>query len=107
MTFSMRLIPSFKTPYDQILINYFENARESFGHQNEENMTSTLFIVCLILAAVMITIHPALCVPFAIAAYLLAGKGNMLMDSNTSIILGIIGIFILIVLFVVIRDLLQ
>ncbi|EKN4921470.1 hypothetical protein EFW43_03070 [Yersinia enterocolitica] len=70
-------------------------------------MTSTLFIACLILAAVMITIHPALCVPFVIAAYLLAGKGNMHMDSNTSIILGIIGFFILMVLFVVIRDLLK
>lgn len=70
-------------------------------------MTSTLFIVCLILAAVMITIHPALCIPFVIAAYLLAGKGNMHMDSNTSIILGIIGFFIFMVLFVVIRDLLK
>ncbi|EKN6271631.1 hypothetical protein DVP80_21440 [Yersinia enterocolitica] len=70
-------------------------------------MTSTLFIVSLILAAVMITIHPALCVPFVIAAYLLAGKENMHMDSNASIILGIIGFFTLIVLFVVIRNLLK
>ncbi|ATM86125.1 hypothetical protein CRN74_08545 [Yersinia frederiksenii] len=70
-------------------------------------MTSTLFIVCLILAAVMITIHPALCIPFVITAYLLAGKGNMHMDSNTSIILGIIGFFMLLVLFVVILNALK
>ncbi|HDM8429157.1 TPA: hypothetical protein U5E40_004382 [Yersinia enterocolitica] len=67
-------------------------------------MSSTLFIVCLILAAVMITIHPALCIPFVIAAYLLAGKGNMHMDSNTSILLGIIGFIMILVLFVMIRD---
>lgn len=67
-------------------------------------MTSTLFIVSLILAAVMITIHPALCVPFVIAAYLLAGKGSMHMDSNTSIILGIIGIFIILFLLLFIRE---
>lgn len=70
-------------------------------------MTSTLFIVCLILAAVMITIHPALCIPFVIAAYLLAGKSNMHMDSNTSIILGIIGFFMLLVLFVVVQNALK
>ncbi|HDL6888121.1 TPA: hypothetical protein PXL93_004123 [Yersinia enterocolitica] len=67
-------------------------------------MTSTLFIACLILAAVMITIHPALCVPFIIAAYLLAGKSNMHMDSNTSIILGII---LLLALFVIVNDALK
>lgn len=70
-------------------------------------MTSTLFIVCLILAAVMITVHPSLCIPFVIAAYLLAGKSNMHMDSNTSIILGIICFFMLLVLFVVIRNALK
>ncbi|EKN6360427.1 hypothetical protein DVP20_20100 [Yersinia enterocolitica] len=70
-------------------------------------MTSTLFIVCLILAAVMITIHPALCIPFVIAAYLLAGKGNMHMDSNTSIILGIIGFIMLLVLFVLLANLIK
>ncbi|WP_145553348.1 hypothetical protein [Yersinia bercovieri] len=70
-------------------------------------MTSTLFIVCLILAAVMITIHPALCIPFVIAAYLLAGKGNMHMDSNASIILGIIGFILLLVLFVILNDALK
>ncbi|HHH1657088.1 TPA: hypothetical protein ACPZS8_003364 [Yersinia enterocolitica] len=67
-------------------------------------MTSTLFIVCLILAAVMITIHPALCIPFVIAAYLMAGKGNMHMDSNASIILGNIGFILLLVLFVIVND---
>ncbi|EMX2273458.1 hypothetical protein [Yersinia enterocolitica] len=66
-------------------------------------MTSTLFIVCLILAAVMITIHPALCIPFVIAAYLLAGKGNMHMDSNASII----GFILLLVLFIIVNDALK
>ncbi|EMH4754261.1 hypothetical protein DVQ23_21190 [Yersinia enterocolitica] len=70
-------------------------------------MSSTLFIVCLILTAVMITIHPALCVPFVIAAYLLAGKGEMHMDSNASIILGIIIFFLLLVLFVIVNDALK
>ncbi|EKN4914268.1 hypothetical protein WFR23_00240 [Yersinia enterocolitica] len=70
-------------------------------------MTSTIFIACLILAAVMITIHPALCIPFVIAAYLLASKGNMHMNSNTSIILGIIGLMLLLVLFVIVNDALK
>ncbi|ENQ9725830.1 TPA: hypothetical protein ACPZG2_003905 [Yersinia enterocolitica] len=52
----------------------------------------------------MITIHPAFCIPFVIAAYLLAGKGNMHMNSNTSIILGIIGFILLLVLFVIVND---
>ncbi|CQJ26396.1 Uncharacterised protein [Yersinia enterocolitica] len=103
----MRLIPSLKDQHDHILISYFENAREFFGQQNEENMTSTLFIVCLMLAAVMITIHPALCIPFVIAAYLMAGKGNMHMDSNASIIMGIIGFILLLVLFVIVNDALK
>ncbi|EKN5078091.1 hypothetical protein DYG74_18805 [Yersinia enterocolitica] len=59
------------------------------------------------LTAVMITIHPALCVPFVIVAYLLAGKGNIHMDSNTSIILGIIGFILLLVLFVIVKDTLE
>lgn len=67
-------------------------------------MSSTLFIVCLILTAVMITIHPALCIPFVIAAYLLVGKGNVHMDSNASIILGIIIFILLLVLFVIVND---
>lgn len=66
-------------------------------------MTSTLFIVSLILTAVMVTIHPALCVPFIIAAYLLAGKGNVHMDSNTSIVFGIIGFILILALAVIIR----
>ncbi|CNF16326.1 TPA: hypothetical protein PXJ53_004062 [Yersinia enterocolitica] len=70
-------------------------------------MSSTLFIVCLILTAVMITIHPALCIPFVIAAYLLAGKGKMHMDSDASIILGIIGFMLLLVLFVIVNDALK
>ncbi|EKN3488399.1 TPA: hypothetical protein PXN07_001881 [Yersinia enterocolitica] len=55
----------------------------------------------------MITIHPALCIPFVIAAYLLAGKSNMHIDSNTSIILGIIGFILLLVLFVIVNDALK
>ncbi|WP_186370342.1 hypothetical protein [Yersinia bercovieri] len=55
----------------------------------------------------MIIIHPALCIPFVIAACLLAGKGNMHMDSNTSIILGIIGFILLLVLFVIVNDALK
>ncbi|HHL2709620.1 TPA: hypothetical protein ACQ39K_001113 [Yersinia enterocolitica] len=70
-------------------------------------MNSALFVVCLILAAVMITIHPALCVPFVIAAYLLAGKSNMHMDSDASIILAIIGFILLLVLFVIVNDALK
>ncbi|EEQ12726.1 hypothetical protein yfred0001_44160 [Yersinia frederiksenii ATCC 33641] len=55
----------------------------------------------------MITIHPALCIPFVISAYLLAGKSNMHMDSNVSIILGIIGFILLLVLFVIVKDALK
>jgi hypothetical protein len=62
-------------------------------------MTSTIFIICLILAAVMVLIHPALCIPFIIVAYLLAGKGKMHMDSDTSIILGIVGFIAVLTLF--------
>lgn len=62
-------------------------------------MTSTAFTICLILAAVMVMIHPAFSIPFLIAAYLLAGKGRMDLDSNTSIILGIVGFFV--VLFII------
>ncbi len=56
-------------------------------------MTSTAFTLCLILAAVMVLVHPSFCIPFLIAAYLLAGKGRMDLDSNTSIILGIVSFF--------------
>ncbi|QPS88838.1 hypothetical protein I6G46_07715 [Serratia plymuthica] len=62
-------------------------------------MTSTIFVICLILAAVMVLVHPALCVPFLIAAYMLADKGRTALDSNTSIILGIVGFFV--VLFII------
>lgn len=55
----------------------------------------------------MITIHPALCIPFVIAAYLLAGKGKMHMDSDASIILGIIGFILLLVLFVIVNNALK
>ncbi|MBH3122465.1 hypothetical protein [Serratia ureilytica] len=67
-------------------------------------MTSTAFTICLILAAVMVLIHPAFCIPFLIAAYLLAGKSRMDLDSNTSIILGIVGFFVVLFIFVVIHQ---
>lgn len=52
----------------------------------------------------MITIHPALCIPFVVAAYLLAGKCNMHMDSNASIIFGIIGFIMFLTLLVMIHE---
>lgn len=67
-------------------------------------MTSTAFIICLILAAVMVLIHPALCIPFIIVAYLLAGKGKMEMDSDTSIILGIVGFIAVLTLFAMLHQ---
>jgi hypothetical protein len=70
-------------------------------------MTSTAFTICLILAAVMVLIHPALCIPFIIVAYLLASQGRMDLDSNTSIILGIISFFLLLFLFAAGRQLMK
>lgn len=70
-------------------------------------MTSTIFVICLILAAVMVLVHPALCIPFLIAAYMLAGKGRMDLDSNTSIILGIVGFFVVLLVFAAIHQLLK
>ncbi|HGM6885886.1 TPA: hypothetical protein ACKQDQ_001951 [Serratia marcescens] len=67
-------------------------------------MTSTAFTICLILAAVLVMIHPAFCTPFLIAAYLLAGKGRMDLDGNTSIILGIVGFFAVLFFFAVIHQ---
>lgn len=52
-------------------------------------MNSSFFTISLILSTVMVLIHPALCIPFIAIAYLLAGKGGMDMDSNTSIISGV------------------
>jgi len=70
-------------------------------------MTSTAFTLCLILAAVMVLVHPAFCIPLLIAAYLLAGKGRMDLDSNTSIILGIVGFFVVLFIFAAIHQLLK
>jgi len=67
-------------------------------------MTSTAFTICLILAAVIMMVHPAFCIPFLIAAYLLAEKGRMDLDSNTSIILGIIGFFVVLFIFAAIHQ---
>ncbi len=57
-------------------------------------MTSTAFTICLILTAVMVMIHPACCVPFLVATYLFADKGRLDLDSNTSIIIGIIALIL-------------
>ncbi|ANS42505.1 hypothetical protein [Serratia inhibens] len=70
-------------------------------------MSSVIFTACLILAAVMVLVHPAFCIPFLIAAYLLAGKGRMDLDSNTSIILGIVGFFVVLLVFAAIHQLLK
>ncbi|WP_413508268.1 hypothetical protein [Serratia proteamaculans] len=67
-------------------------------------MTSTAFTLCLILAAVMVLVHPAFCIPFLIAAYLLADKGEMDLDSNTSIILGIVSFFVVLFIFAAIHQ---
>lgn len=67
-------------------------------------MTSTAFTICLILAAVMVMIHPAFCIPFLIVAYMLAGKGRIDLDSNTSIILGIVGFFVALFVFAAIHQ---
>ncbi|MNG55925.1 hypothetical protein D3C79_139970 [compost metagenome] len=67
-------------------------------------MTSTIFVICLTLAAVMVLVHPAFCIPFLIAAYLLAGKGRMDLDSNTSIILGIVGFIVVLFTFAVLHQ---
>ncbi|CAI0900502.1 Uncharacterised protein [Serratia quinivorans] len=67
-------------------------------------MTSTAFTICLILAAVMVMIHPAFCIPFLIAAYMLASKGRMDLDSNTSIILGIVGFLVVLFIFAAIHQ---
>ncbi|RLM26483.1 hypothetical protein BIY29_05330 [Brenneria alni] len=67
-------------------------------------MSSTAFIICLILAAVMITIHPVFSVPFIIAAFLITGKCRMDLNSNTSIILGVTGFLLFLTLIMCIRS---
>lgn len=67
-------------------------------------MTSIVFIICLILAAVMVLIHPALCIPFIIVAYMLAKRGRMDLDSNNSIIIGIVGFIAVLTLIMMIRQ---
>lgn len=62
-------------------------------------MTSTAFTICLILAAVMVMIHPVFCIPFLIPVYILAGKGRMELNSNTSIIIGIVGFITILFIF--------
>lgn len=70
-------------------------------------MKSTIFTACLIMAGVFVLVHPIFSTPFIIAAYLLAGKGRMDLDSNTSIILGIIGVFVLLFIFAASRQLMK
>lgn len=67
-------------------------------------MFTTAFIICLILAATLITVSPILCIPFLIIAYLIAKFGNMKMDSGRSIIGGIIGFIFFLALVVEIMD---
>ncbi|WEF10287.1 hypothetical protein M9782_13780 [Pectobacterium actinidiae] len=67
-------------------------------------MSSTAFILCLIMAAVMVLVHPALSVPFIIGACLITGKCRMDLDSTTSIILGITGFLLLLTLIMCIRS---
>lgn len=67
-------------------------------------MSSTVFTICLIMAAVMITIHPVFSIPFIIGAFLITSKGNMEMDSATSIIVGIAGTLFLLSFIMIIRS---
>lgn len=67
-------------------------------------MSSTAFIICLILAAVMVTIHPVFAIPFGVAALVITGKSKMHMDSEASIIFGIIGFMLFLTLIMCIRN---
>lgn len=67
-------------------------------------MSSTAFIICLILAAVMMTVHPFFAVPFGIAALVITGKCRMDLNSEGSIILGIIGFIAFLSLVMCVRN---
>ncbi len=67
-------------------------------------MTTTAFIICLILAAVLITVSPVFCIPFLLGAYLIAKFGDMSIESNRSIIAGIIGFIFFLAIVVKIMD---
>ncbi|PWC09640.1 hypothetical protein [Brenneria corticis] len=67
-------------------------------------MSSTAFIICLILAAVMITVHPVFAMPFGIAALVITSKSKMHMDSEVSIIFGIVGFILFLALVMCIRN---
>ncbi|SLM63480.1 MULTISPECIES: hypothetical protein [Dickeya] len=67
-------------------------------------MSSTIFIFCLILTAIMMTIHPALAIPFGAAALMIAKKCRMDLNSDGSIVLGIIGFIALLTLAMCIRS---
>jgi predicted membrane protein len=67
-------------------------------------MTTTLFIICLILAAVLVTVSPVFSIPFLLGAYLIAKFGDMSMESNRSIIAGIIGFIFFLAIIVKIMD---
>ncbi|GKV88533.1 hypothetical protein PEC301619_05150 [Pectobacterium carotovorum subsp. carotovorum] len=67
-------------------------------------MSSVAFILCLILAAVMVLVHPALSAPFIIGACLITSKCRMHLDSTTSIILGIFGFLLFLTFIICIRN---
>ncbi|PXW43454.1 hypothetical protein DFO54_111140 [Erwinia sp. AG740] len=66
-------------------------------------MSSTTFIFCLILTAIMVTIHPALAIPFCATALIIAKKCRMSLNSDGSIVLGIIGLFLIVTLIMCFR----
>jgi hypothetical protein len=75
-----------------------------FIYLNRGFMTTTLFIICLILAAVLVTVSPVFSIPFLLGAYLIAKFGDMSMESNRSIIAGIIGFIFFLAIIVKIMD---
>ncbi|UYA60206.1 hypothetical protein NAL19_2052 [Pectobacterium sp. F1-1] len=67
-------------------------------------MSSVAFILCLILAAVMVLVHPALSAPFIIGACLITSKSRMHLDSTISIIIGIVGFLFFLTFIICIRN---
>ncbi|MEI7375688.1 hypothetical protein WCU58_07885 [Dickeya chrysanthemi] len=67
-------------------------------------MSSTIFIFCLILTAIAVTIHPVLAIPFSAAALMIAKKCRMSLNSDESIVLGVIGFIALLTLAMCIRS---
>lgn len=67
-------------------------------------MSSVAFILCLIMAAVMVLVHPVFSVPFIIGACLITSKSRMHLDSTTSIIIGIVGFLFFLTFIICIRN---